>query len=265
MDKITAIIVDDEPQAREGVALLAQADPDIEVQAVCSNGVEALDAILEQRPQLLFLDIQMPQISGFELLNSIDAKLRPEVIFITAYDEYTLKAFEVHAVDYLLKPFSDERFYKALSFAKARIRQQQLLQKQQQLEQLLKEQQQKASQHREASVLSSDKPTGRLAVKVEGRIHLLPHQKINWVEAYDYYVKIHLKERYYLVRDSMKNMERNLPEDQFVRIHKSSIVNLEEVDTLVNDLGDEIQLRNGKQLKVSRNYRENFKKRLSHL
>jgi two-component system LytT family response regulator len=263
MEKISAIIVDDEPQAREGVALLAQADPDIAVQAVCSNGVEALDAILEQRPQLLFLDIQMPQINGFELLNSIDTAIRPEVIFITAYDEYTLKAFEVHAVDYLLKPFTDERFYKALSFAKARIRQQELLQKKHQLEKLLQAQRQEVSQQREASVLSAGKPSGRLAVKVEGRVHLLPYRQIIWVEAYDYYVKIHVKERFYLVRDSMKNMERNLPADQFVRIHKSSIVNLAQIAPIENKNADEVQLISGEQLKVSRNYRENFKEKLA--
>ena len=263
MDKIKAIVVDDEPAAREGVALLAQSDPDLKVVAVCSNGLQALDAIHEQRPHLVFLDIQMPRINGFELLNSLEIPLRPEVIFITAYDEYTLKAFEVHAVDYLLKPFSDERFHRALQFAKERIRQKQILGEQSQMEALLEDQRKKAENSREANVVPSDQATGRLAVKAEGRVHLLPHQDIVWVEAFDYYVKIHVKGRFYLVRDSMKNMERNLPESHFVRIHKSSIVNLDHVKTLNTEAGEEVQLTTGETLKVSRNYREQFKEKLS--
>ena len=264
MEKIRAIIVDDEPQAREGVALLAQVDAEVDVLATCSNGVEALEVIYERRPQLVFLDIQMPQINGFEMLNSIKATRRPEVIFITAYDEYTLQAFEVHAVDYLLKPFSNARFYQALSFAKDRIRQQKLSEKQQQIERLLLDQQQQLTQKGEGSVLISGKGS-RLVIKSEGRVHLLTYDQIIWVEAYDYYVKIHTQTRFYLVRDSMKNMESNLPEQQFVRIHKSSIVNLHKVESLINDTGDEILLTNGKQLRVSRNYRDRFKKMLSHL
>lgn len=262
MGKIRAIIVDDELQAREGVALLAQADAEVEVLATCSNAVEALDIIYEQHPQLIFLDIQMPRISGFEMLNSIDASFRPEVIFITAYDEYTLKAFEVHAVDYLLKPFSDERFYQALSFAKDRIHQQQLSEKQLQIEQLLQEQQQQASQKGEGSVLASDNGN-RLAIKTEGRLHLLPFDQVIWVEAYDYYVKIHTKDRFYLVRDTMKSMESNLPEQQFVRIHKSSIINLHKVKNLDNDTGNEVNLTNGQKLRVSRSYLGRFKKMLT--
>lgn len=264
MEKIRAIIVDDEPQAREGVALLAQADAEVDVLATCSNGVEALEVIYERRPQLVFLDIQMPQINGFEMLSSIKATQRPEVIFITAYDEYTLQAFEVHAVDYLLKPFSDARFYQALSFAKDRIRQQQLSEKQQQVERLLLDQQQQMKQKGEGSVLTSEKGS-RLVVKAEGLVHLLTYDQIIWVEAYDYYVKIHTQSRFYLVRDSMKNMESNLPEQQFVRIHKSSIVNLHKVESLTYDTGDMILLTNGKQLKLSRKYRDRFKKMLSHL
>lgn len=263
MEKIKSIIVDDEPAAREGVALLVKADPDIIIADICSNGLQALEAIQEHAPDLLFLDIQMPRINGFELLSSISLSQRPEVIFITAYDEYTLQAFEVHAVDYLLKPFSDERFYQALHFAKDRIRQQQLLQKQERIDQLLEEQRQKAGQSRESSVVSSEKKTGRLAVKAEGRVHLLPYQDIIWIEAYDYYVKIHVKERFFLVRDSMKNMERNLPEEQFVRIHKSSIVNLAQVSSIHHEQGDEVNLKTGGSLKVSRNYRDKIKERLS--
>lgn len=263
MDKFRCIIVDDEPEAREGVQHLLEKDKEVDVLALCANGLEALEVLQDQKADLLLLDIQMPRINGFEVLNSLAPEYRPEVIFITAYDEYTLQAFEVHAVDYLLKPFTDERFFKALDFAKARIRQQQLHEKQQRLNELLQVQQRQAAGGREGSLLSSNSgsTTGRLAVKTEGRVHLLPHHQVLWIEAYDYYVKVHTKARYFLLRDSMKNMEKNLPADQFVRIHKSSIVNVSHVQQIntggVSEL--ELQLNTGLTLKVSRNYKDRIK------
>jgi two-component system, LytTR family, response regulator len=262
MNRIKCIIVDDEPEAREGVQLLVKQDPEVEVVALCANGLEALEAIHEHKPDLLLLDIQMPRISGFEVLNSLPDGHRPEVIFITAYDEYTLQAFEVHAVDYLLKPFTDQRFYKALSFAKARIQQQQLQEKQQHLDQLLQAQQRQAADAREGSIISQNHGSGgRLAVKAEGRIHLLPYDKVIWVEAYDYYVKVHTQARYFLLRNSMKNMERNLPENYFARIHKSSIINIKHVREIgTSSQGElEVHLDTGLTLKVSRNYKEQLK------
>lgn len=263
MNKIKCIIVDDEPEARGGVQLLVEKDQELEVVSLCSNGLEALEAIQEQKPDLLLLDIQMPRINGFEVLNSLPSDQRPEVIFITAYDEYTLKAFEVHAVDYLLKPFSDQRFYQALHYAKERIKQQQLHEKQQRLEQLLQMQQRQSTDDREGSIISqaSANHTGRLAVKTEGRVHMLPYNKVIWVEAYDYYVKVHTTERYFLLRDSMKNMESNLPKTQFARIHKSSIINLAHVQEIgTTSQGEfEILLNTGLSLKVSRNYKERIK------
>ncbi|WPP50083.1 LytR/AlgR family response regulator transcription factor [Catalinimonas niigatensis] len=263
MNKIKCVIVDDEPEAREGVQLLVQQDQEFEVVALCANGLEALEAIQEQKPELLLLDIQMPRINGFEVLNSLHSDQRPEVIFITAYDEYTLKAFEVHAVDYLLKPFSDQRFYTALHFAKERIKQQQLQEKQQRLEQLLQTQKRQSADNSEGSIISqvSASYTGCLAVKAEGRVHMLPYADVIWIEAYDYYVKVHTKERYFLIRDSMKNMENNLPKTQFVRIHKSSIINL----THLREMGSsaqgefEVLLDTGLRLKVSRNYKEQLR------
>ncbi|MDF9798710.1 two-component system LytT family response regulator [Catalinimonas alkaloidigena] len=268
MSKLKCIIVDDEPEAREGVQHLLEKDKEVEVLARCANGLEALEVLQDQKADLLLLDIQMPRINGFEVLNSLPPEYRPEVIFITAYDEYTLKAFEVHAIDYLLKPFTDERFFKALDFAKARIRQQQLQEKQQRLNDLLQNQQRQAAEGREGSLLSSGsgKPTGRLAVKTEGRVHLLPYHQIMWIEAYDYYIKVHTKARYFLLRDSMKNMEKNLPGDQFVRIHKSSIVNLSHVQQIntggMSEL--ELQLNTGLVLKVSRNYKDRIKRLLNN-
>lgn len=264
MEKISCIVVDDEPEAREGVARLANADNEVNVTGICANGLEALQLIHEQPPALLLLDIQMPRINGFELLNSLPEGQRPEVIFITAYDEYTLKAFEVHAVDYLLKPFTDERFYRALQFAKDRIRQRVLQKQQQGLNELLIQQREQAERAREGCVVPSEANAKRLAIKTEGRVHMLPYEDIVWIEAYDYYVKIHTEERFFLLRESMKNMEKSLPEQQFVRVHKSSIINLQKVKNLGrNEQGEyELELIPGQLLKVSRNYRDRIRKKL---
>lgn len=263
MKKIKCIVVDDEPVAREGVVLLAKADNDLDVVAACSNGIEALSTIIELKPQLLFLDIQMPGINGFELLTSIPDALRPQVIFLTAFDEHTLKAFEVHAIDYILKPFSDQRFYQAVEHAKNSVRQQILMQKQQQLNQLLPAQQSKAGLRKEGGTVLDGPVDGRLAIKTNGKVYLLAYDDIIWIEAYDYYIKFHTQEKYYLVRDSLKRMEQSLPTSHFYRIHKSSIVNMKFVEML-NVHTDELTLKNNTTLKLSRNYRDSFKAKLMH-
>lgn len=256
---ITTLVVDDEPEAREGIALLLADDPDTEAVAVCANGLEAISAIETHAPDLLFLDIQMPQVNGFEVLSSLAPEQRPVVVFTTAYDEYTLRAFEVHAVDYLLKPFTDERFYRALHHAKHLIRAQQSPP----LQSLLQAQQSPTAAQptliREASPATQDK----LVVKADGRVYFVPHADIIWVEAYDYYVKIHVRDRYFLLRDSLKHLEQTLPTDRFVRIHKSSIVNRRYVATLrPQEQGSEFEvvLSTGVALRSSRSYREGVKR-----
>ncbi len=255
----TTIIVDDEPEAREGVALLLEDDPDTDVVAVCANGLEAIRAIKEFAPDLLFLDIQMPQVNGFEVLNSLTPEQCPAVIFTTAYDEYTLKAFKVHAIDYLLKPFTDERFYQALNHAKQLLRNQATTS----LQPLLQAQPSATVDHN--TLLRENKRTvnDKLVVKSDGRVHFVPHSDIIWVEAYDYYVKIHVRDRYFLLRDSLKHIEQTLPTDQFVRIHKSSIVNRRYVEALLpQEHGSEfaVVLRHGPTLRSSRSYREGVKR-----
>ena len=255
--KITTLIVDDEPEAREGIALLLENDPDTEVVGVCANGLEAIQAIQAHAPALLFLDIQMPQVNGFEVLSSLAPEQRPAVIFTTAYDEYTLKAFEVHALDYLLKPFTDDRFYRALHYAKERIQDQQLPS----LQTLLTGQQPTTA---DQNTLIQEQPAvlDKLVIKSDGRIHFIPYPDIIWIEAYDYYIKIHVKDRYFLLRDTLKRMEQTLPTQQFVRIHKSSIVNVRRVASLVpQERGSEYEviLTNGIVLKSSRSYRERVK------
>ncbi|MEQ9441908.1 MAG: response regulator [Cyclobacteriaceae bacterium] len=258
MTKIKTIIVDDEREAREGVALLLEKDDSMEVVAVCANGVEAIQAIREYHPGLLFLDIQMPQVNGFEVLHSIADEYLPAVIFTTAYDEYTLKAFEVHAIDYLLKPFTDERFYAALAHAKQLIWQRQQTK---QPVQSLVQSQMKSGQTSE--FISSESATSdKMVVKVDGRVHFIPHQDIIWVEAYDYYVKIHVKNRFYLLRDSLKHMEQRLPSPPFVRVHKSSMINRQYLQEIAPQSGSGeylLTLTPGVQIKSSRSYRDQIK------
>lgn len=262
--RLTTIIVDDEPEAREGVALLLNNDPDTEVVAICANGLEAIATIEEFSPDLLFLDIQMPQVNGFEVLSSLAADRHPAgrhpaVIFTTAYDEYTLRAFEVHAVDYLLKPFTDERFYRALNHAKQLIRARQTPTLQSLLQAQLTKTADQSALIREDSPVVSDK----LIVKTDGRVHFVPYPDIVWIEAFDYYVKVHVSDRYFLLRDSLKRLERQLPSAQFVRIHKSSIVNRRFVEALLpQEHGSEFEVRltNGVSLRSSRSYREGVRR-----
>lgn len=258
MEKIGTIIVDDEREAREGVKLLLQQDEEIEIVAVCANGIEAIQAIRDFHPKLLFLDIQMPQINGFEVLRSIAEEHLPAIIFTTAYDEYTLKAFEVHAVDYLLKPFSDQRFYAALAHAKQLIQQKQLAE---QPEVSLAKAQTQATNNSQL-IQASDAQTTRLVFKVDGRVHFLDYSDIIWIEAYDYYVKIHVQERFYLLRERLKSLEDQLPSPPFMRIHKSSIINRQHLRQIApQSSGSEYQLTlsNGTELKSSRSYRDKIR------
>ena len=256
--KITTIIVDDEPEAREGVTLLLASDPEVQVVAVCANGLDAISSIENHVPDLLFLDVQMPQVNGFEVLNSLAPAQRPAVIFTTAYDEYTLRAFEVHAIDYLLKPFTDERFFRSLNHAKQLI----CAQQSSALQSLLQEHQIKTTD--ESTLIQEENPAtkDKLVVKADGRVHFVAYADIIWVEAYDYYVKVHVRDRYFLLRDSLKHLEQRLPSEQFVRIHKSSIVNRRYVEALLpQEHGSEYEvvLSNGITLRSSRSYREGVK------
>ena len=262
MTKIRAIAVDDEKQAREGLKALLKKDPEVELIACCSNGMEAIASIIKLRPALLFLDIQMPEVNGFEVLNSLPKKNIPPVIFTTAYDQYALKAFEIHAIDYLLKPFTDSRFFQALDYAKEQIRNTTHTQLQKRLLGLL---QNYSSLETEPTRLiredSRDFPVKRLVVKTSGKIHILQLRSILFFEACDYYVKIHTDKQEYMVRESLKALTARLPSDSFVRIHRSTIIHIESVQELQPYTNGDfhVTLRNGIRLKGSRTYREVFK------
>ncbi|RYZ22791.1 MAG: response regulator transcription factor [Chitinophagaceae bacterium] len=208
-----ALIIDDEPLARLFVRECLQAHPQITIAAECDNGFEGLKAIQQHAPDLLFLDVQMPKISGFELLELLDTP--PAVIFTTAFDEYALKAFEAHAVDYLLKPFSQDRFNKALEKFLAGAG---------------REQQRKALDGLVHEKASADVSAGaRIVVKTGGKIRIIPFDAILYLEAADDYVKIHTTDGIHLKNRTLGYYEGALPAGQFVRTHRSFIVNIGEV------------------------------------
>ena len=241
--------MDDEPLARERVLSLLTGDPDIEIIGECGTGKEAIHAIKTDSPDLIFLDVQMPEGDGFEVLQSIDLHKMPIVIFVTAYDQYALRAFDVHALDYLLKPFDQSRFEKALVRAKSEVVLRNNTNVNQKLLSLL--------EHIESNKKHSD----RILVKSAGRVFFLKFDEIDWIESAGNYVKLHVGPESHLLRETMNEMEKRLGSEKFVRIHRTTIVNVDcikELQPWFN--GDSIViLTNGTKLTASRG----FKKRLS--
>lgn len=255
--KFTCVIIDDEEAARKGLESIVSEMHDLELIGTCANGVEAIDRILADRPDLIFLDVQMPGINGFEVLASLPRPW-PAVIFITAHDQFALRAFEVNAVDYLLKPFSDERIAEAVNRAKQSISNK----KGNSLHNLVS--QTRASLRGPSSVVETGSSGGRLVIKADGSIHLLDTEDLIYVEAFDYYVKIHVRDRFFLLRETMKKMEQRLPETVFVRIHKSFIVNISYIKALhrLENNEYEAELINANRLKVSRTFKAQVMQRL---
>ena len=245
---IRTFIVDDEPLAREGIRLLLQSDPEIEVVGEAGAGREAVAQIQHLHPDLVFLDVQMPEMTGFQVLSALDPATLPAVIFVTAYDRYALQAFEVHALDYLLKPFDDERFADAVRRAKSHLQLARAWDLRQQLLLLLTD----VSQPQPAP----EKPAEpeRLAIKDGPRVVFLRFDEIDWIEAADYYVQIHAGGKSYLHRETMMSLERRLDARMFVRIHRSAIVNRRRIRELRNGRQREavVVLEGGQAIKVSR-------------
>ena len=233
---IRSIIIDDEPLARSIVREYLQEQKEIELVQECNDGFEGVKAIMQYKPHLIFLDIQMPKINGFEMLELLDEK--PSVIFTTAFDEYAIKAFEAHAVDYLLKPFTKERFEKALEkfFSQAPV-------------------QKKNTEELLQSPTHLPSQSERIVVKTAGKIKIISIFEILYLEAADDYVKIHTKEGAFLKNKTMGFFENSLPQDQFVRIHRSYILNVQEI-TRIDPYEKENHLailRSGARIPVSKN------------
>ena len=221
---IGVVIVDDEPLARDGIRLRLASEKDIAVVGEASDGAAAIALIREQRPDLVFLDVQMPGLSGFDVVAALDDSFVPVIVFVTAHDEFAIRAFEVDAVDYLLKPFTRERFEEALRRARRE--------------------------------LSSSEPLTRLVVKSRDAWVIIRAEEIEWLEAAANYVDVHARGRSFLLRSTISNLERRLDPARFIRIHRSLIVNVDLVAQIRSDAhGDfNVTLNSGQVLRMTRNY-----------
>jgi two-component system LytT family response regulator len=249
--RLQALIVDDEPAARAAIRTLLAEDPEVEVVGECGDGRSAVDAIQDLEPDLLFLDVQMPEMDGLTVLRQVEATGVPAVIFVTAYDQYALQAFDVHAVDYLLKPFDDARFRQALGRAKQQAHQGKLGALSQQLRALLDEVSERAA-------TPGGQYLKRLTIKSGGRVTIVPTKDIDWIEAEGDYVKIHAGRAWHLLRETMKHIATQFDPATFVRIHRSTIVNVERIKELQPYFRGEyvVILQDGTKLKLSRGYKE---------
>jgi two-component system LytT family response regulator len=245
---IRTLIVDDEPPSRRRVRDLLAEDPEFEVVGECGDGAEAAALLRDLACDLVFLDVEMPGLDGLEVARRLDAGGGPAVIFVTAYDCYALPAFEVHAVDYLLKPFDRERFTKALTWAKAAFRRDQA------------EATAGLPPAALAELQGGRKPVERLTIKTSGRIYFLKTDEIDWVEAAGNYLRLHCGGKTHSLRETMNNLEARLDPDHFWRIHRSTIVNVDRIKELQPLFhGDYVVvLRDGKELTLSRTYRRNL-------
>jgi two-component system LytT family response regulator len=245
---IRTLIVDDEPLARERVKRFLRDEHDVEIIGECANGKEAIVSIKEKKPDLIFLDIQMPEKNGFDVIRSLGSKDLPTVIFVTAYDQYALQAFDVHAQDYLLKPFTRERIHRAVSRAREQI-----------------ENRRGGGMDERLLALLSDlkhekKYLERLVVKTTGRVFFLKTDEIEWIEAAGNYVKLHLGRESHMIRETMNGIEAKLDPDKFLRIHRSTVVHIDRIKELHPMFSGDyaVILRDGTELALSRNYRERF-------
>jgi two-component system LytT family response regulator len=253
MKKIRTLVVDDEPLARERLTSLLSAEQDIEVVGQCRDGEEAVTAIVDHSPDLVFLDVQMPAMNGFEVIDAVGPERMPLAIFVTAYDQHALRAFQVRALDYVLKPFDRERFQEALQRARAHIQRDETGDLGRRLLALVKD-------------LRRDQPkTDRLVVKSGGRLFFLRADEIDWIEASGNYVRLHVGTTSHLLRETMNAIEGRLDPEKFFRIHRSRIVNMERIQEMQPWLNGEyaVVLRTGTRLTLSRGYREKLQERLA--
>ena len=253
--KIRTLIVDDEPLGRERIRTLLASDPEIEVIGECADGRQAITAIEQRNPDLVFLDVQMPEVDGFSVLEAICSECMPVIIFVTAYDRYAVQAFEVHALDYLLKSYDRERFSAAVQRAKEEIQRSREGVLNERLVGLLENLQTK-----------KDRLT-RLVIKSAGRIVFLRVEEIDWIEAADNYVRVHAGKESHLIRETLQSLEKRLDPGKFLRIHRSFLVNLDRIRELRPIFhGDyAVKLADGTELTLSRNYREKLLEPLGHL
>ena len=232
---IRTIVVDDEPLARTNLLVLLRQHSEIEIVAECGSGREALSMIRAAKPNLVFLDVKMPECDGFDVIGMLGNDA-PCIIFVTAHDSYALRAFEVGALDYLLKPFDNARFERTLERAKERI----------------------------ALANNGERVKVPFVIKTAGQVSFVSASEIDWIQAADYYVSLHVGQKTHLLRRSMAELEQQLDENAFCRIHRSAIVKLDRVRGLeVNEFGEyDVLLKNGMKLRLSRRYRKQLQSRM---
>lgn len=262
--KIRTLIIDDEPHAREGIRLRLKRHAEIEVIGECASGLEAVTVINTLKPDLLFLDIQMPEMNGFEVLRALSVSPMPIVIFITAFDQYAIRAFECHALDYLLKPIREDRFKDTLQTVSLEMHKRNLEHYVARLQSVVNdylsrvEADDKEAESRETHAVH--RHLSRLTIKSKNQISLLGVGEIDWIESAGDYVYVHTQSQKHLVRETLVSLEERLDPALFVRTHRSGIVNIEQIVSLrPNDHGDfDVFLKSGTKLKLSRTYRARF-------
>jgi two-component system, LytTR family, response regulator len=243
MRTITAIIADDEPPARQYLRMLLPEFPEVQVVRECTDGRETLSAIHQLRPELLFLDVQMPELDGFAVLENVEPMAMPAVIFVTAYDAFALRAFEVHALDYLLKPFTRARFRAAMAHTLEQLLEPKHAREDSRLPALLRE-------------LRLNRREGRVAITTNEGVYFVPAAEIDWIEAAGNYAKLHTATQTHQLRETLKTLEAKLDPTTFVRVHRSAIVNLSSIHRLEPWFHGEyaVRLRDGTRLMCSRKY-----------
>jgi two-component system LytT family response regulator len=258
---LRVLIVDDEPLARQRLEDLLRGEPGVEIVGTAGDGAAAIDAIRTLRPDLVFLDVQMPGVTGLDVVRAVGPAAMPATIFVTAYDQYALKAFELAAVDYLVKPFDDERFEQAFRRAQRMIELEEMGRLREQLLVLL---QGGAGAAPGPAPGAASPYLERIAVEMRGKVRVVPVADIDFILASGPYAELHVGDRRYVIREAMQTLEERLDPARFMRIHRSVIVRLELVDTLLRGAGGdyEVQLKSGIRLRVSRSRREALERRL---
>jgi two-component system LytT family response regulator len=261
---VRVLVVDDEPLGRQRLLDLLADEPDAEVVGTAADGVAAVAAIQAKRPDVVFLDVQMPQMSGLDVVQAIGPAAMPATVFVTAYDEYALKAFDAAAVDYLVKPFKDDRFADALRRARRRIESENRERLHEQLVALL--QQGATSVATPAPPPSTEPPSHleRIAVQMRGKMRVVPVAQIEYITADGPYATLHVGTHRYVVRESIQQLAERLDSESFVRIHRAAIVQLDLVEALLRSEGSayHVQLKSGARLRVGRSWREALERRL---
>lgn len=256
---LTVLIVDDEPVARQRLRRLLSEMEAVQLIGECKNGRDAVAKIIEDRPDLVLLDVQMPMMDGFAVLRSLPDDAMPIVVFVTAFDEHATAAFDVHALDYVVKPVEAERFRVAVERARRQLSMESTVERHQRLIELLREQSAGVPASSESATNATRRPQ-RLLINEDGRRFFVPVADIEWIEAYGNYVRLHVGAKTHLLRATMSHVESSLDPSQFGRIHRSSIVNLLAVREIQPWFSGEhiVILKDGTKLKLSRNYRDRF-------